>query len=541
MTNLDYLYNPDVAKEHFSKSYFSDKKLGFQVIEHGMILPSKSINDDGKVSGLGYGGIVDSNGGYVKESYITYNTGGKYTPPPESIKHSSETVVYLGVSWSTWGHVITDNIRRVWFLRSEYFNQFKNCPLVYVITGKSVKDQINFCRLLEILEVDVDKLQPIKHPTQFEKIILPDESFFVSSPTKGFTMEYKETIDRVREFAVKNQTPTSSEKIYYFHGLRPQIGADRLSEYFKSKGYEVIQPENLTLDEQLNWLINCKSFASTLGSCSHNALFLHDNTESIFIPRNPNRFTYYQQAIDELRSLNVTYIDTSLTIFGNSLVGPFCYIISEQLKKFFGDKFDGYAEEDFKTFLEYVKYAFDKGDTLNQNFVKGYGSILTDFLGQLKRREDLIVSCGMTSFDWDKFRPSLNYQTHIASRGWNDGWKSENQISNDIEQQRDIQAIKINFPGHKVYYSVYYNEQEGWSEEVASPEMAGTTGKSKSINGVRIMLDEAGTKQFDILYRVHRFDGEWTDWAKNGEAIYSYGVKLNAIQIKMERKQDVTK
>ena len=129
----------------------------------------------------------------------------------------------------------------------------------------------------------------------------------------------------------------------------------------------------------------------------------------------------------------------------------------------------------------------------------------------------------------------LTYQTHVSKDGWSK-WIGENRISNPLDQQRDIQAIKLNLSGHKVYYSVYWNDKEGWSAEVAAPEQAGTTGKSKSIFGIRIRLDEAGTKEFDILYRVHKFDGEWTAWAKNGEAIYSHGQKLNAIQIKMEPK-----
>ncbi len=130
----------------------------------------------------------------------------------------------------------------------------------------------------------------------------------------------------------------------------------------------------------------------------------------------------------------------------------------------------------------------------------------------------------------------LTYQTHVGKDGWSKKWISENRISNALDQQRDIQAIKINFPAHKVYYSVYYNDKEGWSPEVANGEMAGTTGKSKSIFGIKIRLDEAGAKEFDVLYRVHTFDGNWTSWAKNGEAIYSYGQKLNAVQIKLEPK-----
>ena len=133
------------------------------------------------------------------------------------------------------------------------------------------------------------------------------------------------------------------------------------------------------------------------------------------------------------------------------------------------------------------------------------------------------------------FPDVLTYQTYVTRKSWSK-WVSENRISNSLEDKLDIQAIKINFPNHKVFYSVYYNEAEGWSPEVSTGEMAGTTGKSKAIFGVRLQLDEAGAKEFDLLYRVHKFDDTWTPWAKNGETIYSNGQKLNAIQIKLEPK-----
>lgn len=82
MVNFDYLYNPEVAKPYFDKNYLIDKKLGFQVIEKGTILPHK---DDGYVDGKwtwGKGGIVDSKGEYVKSSSFIGNSESFYTPPP---------------------------------------------------------------------------------------------------------------------------------------------------------------------------------------------------------------------------------------------------------------------------------------------------------------------------------------------------------------------------------------------------------------------------------------------------------------------------
>ena len=419
-------------------------------------------------------------------------------------------------------------------MKSEIFQkEFKNCPLAYIKWGNAkLENQQNFKRLLEILNINVNNFQEITQPTQFEKIILADASIDVWS---YFTSTYHETIEYLRNFALKNRMPTSSKKIYYFHGSR-QFGEERLAEYFKSKGYEIVRPEKLTLDEQLNLLINCENFASTVGSTSHNLIFLPNGAEVILIPRGSGYIgNPYQQTLNQIYPMNVTYVDSSLSLFFNRNEA-FFYFVSEHLKRFFGDKFDGYDEEDFKTFLQYVKDSIGKGISANPKEKAYYEPILPDFMAQLKQREDLIADYDMPP-RWEQFRPSLTYQTHVGVKGWGE-WNSEDKISNDIEQKFDLQAIKINYPGHKVYYSVYYNAEEGWSQEVESPNMAGTTGQAKAIFGLRSRLDEADTKEFDILYRVHKFDGAWSDWAKNGEVIYSHGQKLNAIQIKLEAHVD---
>ena len=443
---------------------------------------------------------------------------------------------------ATWGHVITDNIRRIWFLQSEPFkHEFKDCPLIYVQFGNFKRlDLRNFWRLFEILGVNLENLYPVTQPTQFDKIILPDESFYRSQEDqlRHFTNEYRETIEQVRDFALTNRASTSLKRIYYLHGSRGQFGEERVAQYFNSKGYEIVRPEKLTLDEQLNLLINCESFASTLGSISHNSIFLRDDAEAVFFVRAPYRFTGYQALLNQVRELKATYVDCSLSLLYRANE-DYCYIVSKQLKSFFGDKWGGYEEEDFITFLHYVRNALDKGNAVSPNAMKYYGEVFTDFLAQLKQREDLITACNMPKC-WEQFRPWLSYQTHVDHNGWG-AWQSENQFSNPPDQRRDIQAVKIKFPNHKLHYSVYYGEAEGWSAEVSNGEQAGTVGKNKSIFGMKVYFDEATTKKFDILYRMHTFDGEWTPWAKNGEVLYSYGVKLNALQIKLEPKSDATK
>ena len=93
--------------------------------------------------------------------------------------------------------------------------------------------------------------------------------------------------------------------------------------------------------------------------------------------------------LNQINNLNAIYIDSTLSIFeqGNRL---YCFIISEQLKKFFGDKFDGYEENDFKIFLAYTKTLMSKGVPRNEEAWKYYEPVLQNFLGQLSQRKDLM-------------------------------------------------------------------------------------------------------------------------------------------------------
>lgn len=403
MTNSDYLYDKNINKGYYSNNFFVDGKLGFKLINHGTIIPH--IKEDNRPQGY-YGtcGVVDSQGNFYKE--IDTMKDIKPEKLHGTVIKNPDTVVYLGLLAPTWGHDITFNLRRLWFLNSAAFRaEFKNCRFVYTPWYKKgwgdeyhfIKQKPNFPRILEILDIDPNSLQPVTQPMQFENVILPDASFYFTSGNMfSFTEEYRETIDRIRNFAIKNRTPTSSNKIYYFYG-KYQIGEERMASYFRTKGYLTISPEKFSFDEQLNLMINCDSFASTLGSCSHNSIFLRDGSEVILIPRAANSFTFYQQTLEQLHPLNTTYIDSSLSIFG-TLHKSYCFIISKQLKSFFGDKFYGYTQGDFEIFAKYLK---SQGGIINPKAQKYYRRILPSFLAQFKRREDLIAKYNLPA-DWDK-------------------------------------------------------------------------------------------------------------------------------------------
>ena len=403
MTNYDSLYKKNYYGEKLFENHFSKKELGFQIIENGTILPYKPLENS-----VGLGGIVDVEGNFIKESFIHRGAGNSYTPD-RKVKYSPKTVIYLGMLVHVWGHCLTDNIKRVWFLKSNFFKEnFKNCQIVYVKAGVGIIP--NFARLLKILGVEVEDFLEIENPTRFKKIILPDESFFLDkgsaenydcaiegsrnnfngNDTAFFTQEYIQTIEQIRNFAQKNFSPLTQKKFFFYYGGN-QTGEGRLADYFSEKGYEMIEPEKFSLDEQLNILANCENFASVIGSISHNILFLKNHSQAILIPRRPAFLNIYQQAIDQVHDLEIFYIDSAFSIFARSQSGTFCYILSEQLRKFFGDEItEKFSQEDFYHFLTYSKFAKENNWSINPQDDKYFSDLILEFMTSLKNNSNFL-------------------------------------------------------------------------------------------------------------------------------------------------------
>ena len=146
----------------------------------------------------------------------------------------------------------------------------------------------------------------------------------------------------------------------------------------------------MPFEEQLNILTNCENFASSLGSISHNSIFLKDGAETLFIPR-WTELNRYQFALDTLQNLNVNYIDSTLSVFAHHFRGPFCFIISEQLKNFFGDDWNGdYSDEDFEICLSYLRLAMDLQIPMSEKMLEYYAPVWMNFFEQLKTKTDLL-------------------------------------------------------------------------------------------------------------------------------------------------------
>lgn len=128
----------------------------------------------------------------------------------------------------------------------------------------------------------------------------------------------------------------------------------------------------------------------------------------------------------------------------------------------------------------------------------------------------------------------VKYQTHVQTFGWQSN-VSDGQVSGTTGKSKRLEGIKIvNSTGiegsvrYKVHCQTY-----GWMDWVSDGAMAGTTGESKRLEAICIELTGELAEKYDVYYRVHCQTFGWLDWAKNGAPSGSagYSKRLEGIQI----------
>lgn len=391
MTRYDLLYDPTYYTT-LNKSHFSDSSPGVREYPDATVLPWRSMP-----SGRPGGGVCDAQGIFLDETSLHRGLGEGYAPSPEEVRICRETVIYLGMPAAVWGHCLTDNLRRLWFLFSEtYRTRYAGCRLVYVpMDGFTVGE--SFAELLDILGADWRAFEPVTVPTKFDCVVIPDECFWCGEDgTRFFTAEYRDMIDRVRAWGEAHATPSACRKVYftYEHSApTKQMGEKEISAYFRAQGYEIVAPERLTFRQQLNLLVGADCFASTVGSCSHNLVFLRDGAEAVLIPR-ANYLTGYQLALDEVHPLSVTYIDATLSecVGRQAWNGPFFYFVSDGLRAYFHDDkapTRAYWKRVEKAHGLYRRYARTLGQGFSGDAHRYYGAEIARLSGRVSDGDPL--------------------------------------------------------------------------------------------------------------------------------------------------------
>lgn len=380
--NLDHMF--DNRKNEYDylfnrQQYIINNELSYKAVKKGILFPHRRDPDyncgvwDCERTKLdiftGTGSVINNNA---------------FFPGNAVVKNSKEKVIFIGAFSGIYGHFITDSFRYLWFLKSKYYNDFKDYKLVYYIWS-NYKMIGNYKRLLELAGLNTDDLIEICEPTQFEEIIVPDPSFTDNPeiPTKCFSKEYLDTINNIKANVLENfdvcNPKYNYNKIYLSFSKfknRTAIGEKKLEKFFKDRGFKIIYPEKYTIDEQIAMMINCETLASTDGSLLHNCVFMNDNKNLIIIPRG-SYTTSYQDALNYLRDYKCVYVDSSLSFLISKTAkanGPFYFYISEEMYDYFLLSLPkDYLKKNFNDAKKYVRRALKEAQYTNFDYDGVYG------------------------------------------------------------------------------------------------------------------------------------------------------------------------
>jgi len=340
---IDKLYEgaEDFFDHEIYKSHFSKECVKVQEYNNATILPFKILED-----GFWGGGLVTEKNKFLTNTGVHNDSTKAYPYDEQEVTYVDEEVVFLGMFNGVWGHNITDDLRRLWIVNDEkYRHLLKDHKLVYIPIDR-FRFSKSFLQLLECLGIDRTMLKAVSSLVKYRKVLLPDECFFKKeTEARYFTVEYNNLIKTIKNYcydkSVGNSEPQNHKKIYFTYSKYKKnvsYGEKYLEDFFRNRGYSVVAPEDYDFFEQIYLLKNCDSLVTTVGSCSHNCIFLNDNAELVLIPRT-YCLTGYQLALNEVNDLKITWLDSS---FSDSVqrnypyMGPYCLGITSNLLKFYG-------------------------------------------------------------------------------------------------------------------------------------------------------------------------------------------------------------
>ena len=362
------------------RSYFSNRKMGVQEVEKGIFLPTKDkyeFDESGTRTRRykTYGGVCDENFRFIaghqlhSPRYMDLDDRhicDSYEAPPNLIKYIDETVLYGGSLIEHPGHLIAECFAdRLWWIAENAGSDIKIAIETVWENGPMRAQYISFVtEFFDALGIPEDRLIVIKQPTQFKKIIIPDQS----AVPLNYCFPYEFTDKYIKPFQhiTKGLAPGKYKKIYLSKSKlhnKSTIGEEYFIDFFKKKGFAVINPEDYSIKEKAELMYGADEVVTIDGTNSLFTVFCRPTVKLTVLTKRMDYWDTPQQLITQALGIKEFYlVNTS----GNFL------------DNFSNDSFVNYARGltfvyATREFAKYVKYVYNEDlDVTPEESMKKY-------------------------------------------------------------------------------------------------------------------------------------------------------------------------
>ena len=396
-----------------------ERDLEVKEVENGIILPLRELDMESR-DAIFEGGVTDENFGFVAglkrkgDKQTNMTVLASYKVDRSEVEQKDEEVIYGGVIFPTarrFGHMLIETMSRLWYVVEGNSPELK---IAFVILPESREFADTFFRLLGI---DMSRVMVIEKPTQFRKVIIPEQAFILfSNYHDKFNVIYDKMMEAVEAKEYKKLYLTRRSFTRY-DGANDGINEEYLEEFFKKRGYEIISPEQHSVEEQIAYMKGADEVVCSEGTLSHLGLFCKRGTRLTILRRSLNSHLIPQFMINEMRGLDAYYVDAHYNILPDShvdsvfLFGP---------SKCFTDYLDAlkisYTPDEVKMDMnlvyEYIlRYTENFSDTERFESISKYD--IFDLIQTLNR---VINGKYLSRFDYETKTHTLNMENMELTR-----------------------------------------------------------------------------------------------------------------------------
>ena len=365
-----YVYKKDLYKDKIEKGYLNKEAAKVVEYKNAIILPPKKESNT-TFDGIFKGGIVTEDFTFITGKQRHQNPKFNYScydsyKVEDEIKESKEEVIFGGIIMDHFGHAILETFSRLWYV----VKNKKDTRKIAFIKYAEIRNY--HYELLRLMGLPKERIIIIEEPTKFKSILIPDETIQAWG-------EFKKEYTYIYEEISKNVEKKNEKKIYLTRTQleeRFDCNEEYFEEFYKKRGYKIIAPEKLSVEDQIAYLSGCEDLVCTLGTLSHLALFMKKGSKLTILNRTPNNVLEPQLIIDEAKKLKVIYVDALLNILPSPhTAGCVCMYPNELFKEYLIDNKIDFEENELEVDKEKIIMEYIKKWTLNFSKPNRFGTI----------------------------------------------------------------------------------------------------------------------------------------------------------------------
>ena len=232
---------------------------------------------------------------------------------PTKIKRIDQKFMYGENISLHYGHFLCESICRLWYL--EQAEKLGILVIGQPRKAKSISD-LKVSRdfvdeFMTALDLDSEQFLELTRPVILGEVVFPYPS--LSLYRREVFACHKLVPELVAEKLLPDKVSQTEQPLYFSRtklkkANRSILGEDQLENILRERGFAIIYPEDLTLQEQIYLVNKHKYIVGTWGSSLHTIIFSLSDSKNIFcLSDNDGLFIAFPQ-FDALKSVNSTYI-----------------------------------------------------------------------------------------------------------------------------------------------------------------------------------------------------------------------------------------